>query len=489
MDRIDLDQPRGLDELRSLHKELADEITSINDEHAGRSLPDDVREDFAYANETRQKVEALIAEFEARERVVANLGQNQENREDGYSFQTRRPGVVAGSDIYDLSTVRGDWSNPAAAADELRDRARRSIEQSQFPDTPGAYARDTGEDKQARVEQLLERLDSTDEPGRVAKLILSTGSNAYKRAFGKYIAGRQMTREEQAAAERAFTIGSTGNYPVPYTWDPTVTLTSNGAINPIRSISRVTQITGNTWYGVNSAGITAAYASEAAEASDGTPTLTQPTVNVERAQAFVPFSYEVAEDWAALQAEMAREFADAKDILESAKFLNGLGHGSNQPEGLLVGATGTILSAATATFAKADLYSLREALVPRWRARGSLVANLAVLDKIRQFDTQGGADLWVTLQYGEPAQVLGHPVYEWSDMSSAVTTGGASILTFGDFSQYHIVDRVGMSVELIPNLFGGSSRYPTGQRGVFAYWRNSADVNVATAFKTLKLLS
>lgn len=493
MDRIDLDVKRTIDEWRSVERELADEVARINTEYEGRALPDDAREDYAYAIETREQVVNIVRELERREDDARQLAQRDANREESFQFQTRRPSAVTGNDIYDLSTVRASWDNPVGQATELRDRAFRSVEQERFPETHSGFGRDTHEDKQGRVRDLIERLDRNDqegEPGRVARLILGTGSPAYRRAFGKYISGKResMTREEAAAAERAFTIGSTGNYPVPYTWDPTVTLTSNGAINPVRAISRKTQITGNTWYGVNSAGITAAYASEAAEASDGTPTLTQPSVTVERAQAFVPFSYEVAEDWAGLEAEMAREFADAKDILESSKFLSGLGHSSQQPEGLLVGATGTILSAATATFAVADLYSLRQALAPRWRARGSFVGNIAVLDKIRQFDVYGGSSFWVDLGGGNPARVLGEPIYEWSDMSSAVTTSSSSILTYGDFAQYHIVDRVGMSVRLIADLVGGSNNYPTGQSGLYAFWRNSADVNVAGAFKTLKLL-
>lgn len=489
MDHIDLTEPRSIEDWRSLKKELEDTMVRLDNDYAGTAFPDDAREDYGYCADTLREVDERISELEARAKRTAEIAARAGNREAGYSFNTPKASSPQGDDIYDLSTVRNQFGEGHKAAMELRERARRSVDATVFPDTPGAFSRDTGEDKAKRVEGLMERLDGEGDEQRVAQLVLATGSPTYKRAFSKMIAGKALTREEQNAAERAFTIGSTGNYPVPYVWDPTVTLTSNGAINPVRAISRVTQITGNTWYGVNSAGITAAYESEAMEASDNTPTLTQPSANVERAQAFVPFSYEVADDWAALSAEMAREFADAKDILESSKFLNGLGHGSTQPEGLLVGATGTVLTATASVMAVADLYSLREALAPRWRSRATFTGNLAALDKIRQFDTGGGASLWVQLRYGDPADLLGYPVYEWSDMSSAITTGGASILTFGDFNQYHIIDRVGMSVRLISDLFGGSNNYPTGQSGLFALWRNTADVNVSAAFKTLKVTS
>jgi hypothetical protein len=45
------------------------------------------------------------------------------------------------------------------------------------------------------------------------------------------------------------------------------------------------------------------------------------------------------------------------------------------------------------------------------------------------------------------------------------------LIIAGDFQAgYLIADRLGMSVELIPHLFGATNRFPTGQRGLFAIW-------------------
>lgn len=57
-------------------------------------------------------------------------------------------------------------------------------------------------------------------------------------------------------------------------------------------------------------------------------------------------------------------------------------------------------------------------------------------------------------------------------------------LLFGDFSQFLIVDRVGMSVELVPHLFGSNQR-PTGQRGIYAVWRNNSKILTDNAFRVL----
>jgi hypothetical protein len=44
------------------------------------------------------------------------------------------------------------------------------------------------------------------------------------------------------------------------------------------------------------------------------------------------------------------------------------------------------------------------------------------------------------------------------------------------FTGNTIADRVGMTAELIPHLFGATNRFPTGQRGLYVYWRTDANV-------------
>ena len=81
-------------------------------------------------------------------------------------------------------------------------------------------------------------------------------------------------------------------------------------------------------------------------------------------------------------------------------------------------------------------------------------------------------------------RLLGYPVNELSTMSATVVNT-TKIMLIGDFSMFKIIDRVGMTVELVPQLFGATSRYPTGQRGLYAYWRNGSKVIDAVAFRAL----
>jgi len=459
----ELDACSTPDEYRSRYDELQAEMTAMNVESGGKPFSDEQREKFAALKEERDEAESRAEELEARMEIIRQGEHREENRERPM-FYTPKSGSAASKNIYDLGDISFE---PEARRRELQDRAKRAIEGHSFEDSRQAD----------NVAKLLER----DYTGELAQRIMVTNSPIYKRAFSKYLVQRMLTPEEQRALSTA------QNYAVPAFVDPTVVLTSNGVINPVRQIARVITIPGNTWTGVATSGISAAYAAESTEVGDNSPSLTQPTANVEKAQAFIQYPIEVGDDWGALEAEMARLFSDAKDTLEADKFLTGLGHSSSQPEGLLVGATGTVPTATASVMAVADLYSLREALAPRWRARASYVGNLASFDKIRQFDTSGGASLWVQLRFGDPADLIGRPAYEWSNYSSAITTGGSSVLTFGDFNEFTIVDRVGMNVEVVPHVFATANNRPSGNRGLYAYWRNTSDVRTAAAFKTLTI--
>jgi HK97 family phage major capsid protein len=446
----------------------------------------DEGKEWAERNERIDENERTIVQLEKREQRIAELSDEPTAREDGVTFHVARSGTARGEDIFDLSTVRASISSPEMQKQELRDRAIRAVEQSR-PKHP-----DIDPDKaKGNVERLIDEKDTED--GRFSRYILATGSPAYRRAFGKYLSrGNEngMTREEQSAwhlgqsAERALSLtGASGGFAVPFDLDPTILNTSNGVVNPIRQLARVQQITTDEWRGVSSAGITASYAAEATETTDNAPTLVQPTVSTEKAQAFVPFSIEVGQDWNGLQSEMATLLADAKDTLEAGKFIAGTG--TNEPFGVAVGTTTTVAAATGLTMTLANLYSLIASLPPRYRARGAFVGDLEILNRIRQFDTVGSsAAIWVdSLQDDVPARLLGKPVYEASEMPGTIVNA-AKILIFGDFSRYLIVDRVGLTIEVIPHLMGANRR-PTGERGIYAYWRNGAKVLDANAFRAL----
>jgi HK97 family phage major capsid protein len=92
------------------------------------------------------------------------------------------------------------------------------------------------------------------------------------------------------------------------------------------------------------------------------------------------------------------------------------------------------------------------------------VANVAIINKFRQLDTAGGASFWTNLGKGQPETLLGAPIYESTTMASALTSGNL-LAVMGDFGQFFIVDRVGVSLIYEPLVKGSGSSLPSGQAG------------------------
>lgn len=289
--------------------------------------------------------------------------------------------------------------------------------------------------------------------------------------------------------ERAMSLSDpAGGYLVPFQLDPTVIITANGSRNQIRQVARQVVATGDTWNGVSAGQVTWSWRAEAAEATDNSPTFAQPVISIYKANGFVPISIEALQDEANVTTEVARLLAFGRDVLEANAFT--LGTGTAQPWGIVSALTGTgsEVAATTAdTFASADVYKLDNALPSRYRANATWLAHRSVYNAVRQFDTQGGAQMWERIGAGMPGELLGRPALEAEDMKAMPPTALAAnmLLVYGDFDNYVIADRVGMSVEFIPHLFGAANRFPTGQRGWYAYYRVGADSVNDGAFRML----
>ena len=126
-------------------------------------------------------------------------------------------------------------------------------------------------------------------------------------------------------------------------------------------------------------------------------------------------------------------------------------------------------------------------LPPRFRnAPGcAWVANVSIINKFRQLDTAGGASFWTNLGKGQPETLLGAPIYESTTMASALTSGNL-LAVMGDFGQFYIVDRVGVSLIYEPLVKDPTSTTPSGQAGWFMFWRTGSKVAVPNGFRVMK---
>lgn len=516
-----VDTTMTVDQRAARQNEIRERMSAIDAEHPGTALPEDLQAEWDQLDAEYGEHDRAIAEhtqaIEARRSRLAALAAGQEGEragsgETGYDPEQEaapqtgetaprqrartgpalHPGRTDAS-IYDVEGIRRRASDMEQVAALYRDNAYRALERADFP---GSESRERAQDT---VDRLLASRD--DEQGTLAHRILVTGNPDYRRAWSKWAArlgtdGLSQAEHAALRSGRALAVGSgaDGGYAVPFELDPTVILVSDGAINPLRQLSRVQQITGKEFDLVTSQGVTVSRSNEGTPMPDNTPTLAQPTIRAERVTGFIPFSMEIEQDWQALQSEMMALLADAKDVEEAKSFTLGTGV-APEASGIIstLAASSYVTGAGgIATPVAGDLYALEDAMPPRFRARASWMASKTAFNMYRQLFTQtasAAGDPWVRPSQGTPAELLGYPAYENSEM---VTThaGGDKVIILGDFGRgFIIVDRLGMSTEIAPILFDPATGRPTGQRGLVMFWRNNSRVIADNAFRLLVMAS
>lgn len=484
---IDLESLRGLDAHRSAHAELVTRLAELESLANGRPFTEQQMAEWEENVAQRDELALAIRQLEVRDKTLKDaLGQGGEaaiERMGQSPFPV--PNLIkVPDDIYDLSAYRQRVSSVDQLAGAYADGAKRAIEKVALPTSA-----DPAKAKE-RLMALLERHGEEDY-GWVSRRILGTDSPVYREAWARYVAGGQqavMGNQRLQAALLTYT-DADGGYAIPFSIDPTFVLTSVGAVNPLRQIARVETITTKAWQAVTTGGVTAAYAAETAAAADAAPTdFDNPTGTPLRAHVLVGFSAEYSEDYgpAAIQAEIGRLIRDAKDTLEATKFV--LGNGTTEPDGivahLITAAGSSIIQSDTAnTFSLADIELLEGALGERWLPNAQWLAARAIYQLARGFGTAGAPAN--SIYDPNSKELLGYP----GNISTAmdkVTTTGAEPLLFGDFQNFVIVDRLGLSTEFIPQLVDSSGDI-LGRRGVYARWRNDTVVLTDAAFALLHI--
>ena len=433
--------------------------------------------------EERVKIDAQLKRLDRLDKLAADKKHLVEGVDLRVSQNSKK-------DPFDLNDLR--WNTPAS---ELRGRAKTAVEEVE------SYMSD---DQKEAVSQKLSKVD--DPRGIIPNLVIRTGSDDYRKAFQKAMAGRQdlWTHDERTAVasleeyRTAMSLtGSAGGFAVPFTLDPTLILTNAGTNNPIRQVARSVSITTDAWNGLSSAGATAEWLDENAEAADASPTFAQPNIPVYKGSAFVQGSIEISQDYQAIESDIGMVIADAKDRLEGTAFISGAG--TTEPTGIITaldgGASEVADSGSEGTMQVSDVYRVQEALPPRYRTGAVWLAELSTINTIRQFATANNYHGFLTDLAGDtPPVMLGRRLYESSDMDAFadIDTGATEdnhVLLYGNFDNYVIVDRIGLSLEFIPHLFATGSNRPSGTRGWFAHWRVGADSIVDDAFRVLNIVT
>lgn len=358
---------------------------------------------------------------------------------------------------------------------ELRDRALRKLDSRH--DTMHM-----SDEQKAQVERQIRR-----EPD-IARRILVTETEAYRTAWMKLVtqpdAPMLLSDEEREAVRgyaeyRAMAENTTtaGGFGIPVFIDPSIILTAQESDNPFLTLARQVTVNTNAWKGVSSAGVTWAFQTEAAATTDNSPTLAQPSVVVHMARGLIPFSIEVGQDYPSFAEEMAALLAAGYDELLIDKFTRGSGTG--EPFGLLTALSANTnvrvaVGTAGTNFNVGDPYKVWKSLPQKYRRRASWLMGVDVNNAIRQLGTSTQFHAFSTNILAEWLDSLFNKgVYESPYMPDTTTSTSANsgLAIVGDFSNYVIARRGGMSVELVQHLVDITNNRPTGQRAWFAYAR------------------
>ncbi len=425
-----------------------------------------------------------------------------------------------------LARLRRGWDNAAADetrfADEARDVLReysqdpgkvertydpppdRTSDPARLPERDAGLraidraekARELSAEAAGRADRLV-RSGSPREQSIAARWAATTGDPAYSRAFMHLLAnperGHLMWTPQEADAfrkveeTRAYMslTDAAGGFMVPLALDPSIILSSAGTTNAMRKVATVKQTVSESWQGVTSAGATAEWIAENTQVAEATPVLAAVPIPVYKGDAFVPYSFEVGMDAVNFGEELQRVLVDAADSLMATAYTTG--PGTTAPTGIITALTGgasEINGTGSEAIIAADPLALQAALPARFSPRASFMAHIGIINALAALETTGG-----NLRFPEIAvgRLLGKPLTENSDMDgviNAAATQNNYCLVYGDLSQYFIVDRIGTTLEIIPNLMGANQR-PTGSRGALLWFRTGGNVSTINAFRLL----
>lgn len=442
-----------------------EELRAMNAAAAGRALTP--------AEQARW--DELQADIEVCTRSIESIEEDARRDKDLASTRARW-----GANLVGGSGAETDPQNVARLdAGAARDAALRLLERS------AAHLEDGQRD---HLDKLIRREDSESiDSAELNRHIVLTSSEAYRSAFRKITGPKASTvvtlseRENAAVYEvqrssMAEGSGSTGGYAVPAFLDPTIALNGQGASNPIRQLARNETITTKQWKGVGTTGVTWGFVAEGQPSTDSSPTVSQPTVDLFTARAWITYSIELQQDAVELDRQLFRLLGNGWEDTVAAYLATGTG--SDQPKGIitaLAAVSGSKVAITTAgSLAPADISKVWVSLPDRARESASWVMNESVREAVAAWGDEYGnrsVDLGGRLE-----KIRNRPVYSTEKFPAiATTTGSANQMVVGDFSGYLIAQRAGMTVEPVQTVVDGNG-LPVGKRGMFAWARLGADV-------------
>lgn len=230
------------------------------------------------------------------------------------------------------------------------------------------------------------------------------------------------------------------------------------------------------------------YLGESGDYPTDDPTLGKVVLGAFKSGGIIKVSEELLQDsFFNIESYLQRLSIRRYNTLEQSAFANGTGVAG--PLGLFqttavggVNVTGTVGAiSATAAVTSDNLVDTYHGLARAYRDSASWITSDTMVKMIRKLKDTVGQYLWQPgLQAGQPDRLLNRPIYV-SDGAPVPAIGGASTngnrsLLLGDWSFYYIADRLGLSVQVLRELYAAS-----GQIGFKFTKRNDGRMTYAPA--------
>lgn len=223
-----------------------------------------------------------------------------------------------------------------------------------------------------------------------------------------------------------------------------------------RDVVKAPRITGNGNSYSSAVRMTWGPETPTAASHESDPTFGQVAIPVHTAMASTQISLDNMEDAAYPVDRLLMElYTEAFALGEDDKFLTGDGNG--KPEGIIQAASAGVITAVNSGNATAltsdGLIDLQYALPPQYWPNAIFVMNATSSGKaIRKLKDGNGDYLWQRgLSAREPDLLLGKPV-AYSAFMPDVAASAYPVL-YGDLKQYWIVDRVGMTLQRLAEVY------------------------------------
>ena len=318
-------------------------------------------------------------------------------------------------------------------------------------------------------------------------------ADVYKEAFSRWFRDRSPNAQNfWNSADPKFTrameegTDAEGGYLVPEDWrdelihDPGV---PGSVIRPSCRVIQTTRDAGNlptfgtaTWAGIAEEG--------AYTGAESTPTIGQVAFTIWKSGGLVRVSSELLEDEAHnLPSMLTQVFNEAAGRYEDEQAI--AGDGTSEPEGLRTASITDVVMANATSIVAVDLHELYWQLPAQFRANSTFYGTSSIMQQIAGIGaTAAGQSFGTDLTAAPGETLLGRPAAlfdgtGWDD--AAAIAANEEVGAFGDFSNYYMIDRVGISVRRNDSLYMGND-----QVGFFARKRGDGRVALTNAFRILK---